>query len=71
MFWQSYKSAAVGGLGDDMHGLCSTYMHSLHTCHPQESGAKSPEPLTQPDKLYFDIYAQRTDALVIAAVQWQ
>lgn len=98
MFWQSYKSAAAGVLGGDMHSLCRPHCTStnqfvfaafrthhgslqtiagrvlrtsLHTCRPQESGARSPEPLTQPDKLYFDIHVQRADALVIAAVQLQ
>ncbi len=54
-----------------MHSLCSKFMHSLHIFRPQESGIKSPEPLTRPDKLYFDTYVQHADALVIAAVQLQ
>ena len=41
-------------------------MHSVHTRCIQESGAKSPEALTQPDKLYADSNAQHGNALVMA-----
>ena len=54
-----------------MHGLHNTCMHLLHACRPQESGAKTPERLMQPDKVHFDTLVQHTDAPVIAAVQWQ